>query len=51
MRGGSGNDIYYVDNVGDSITENPGDGTDRVKSRIDFVLILFINRVRIGLRS
>ncbi|MCC6469976.1 MAG: matrixin family metalloprotease, partial [Alphaproteobacteria bacterium] len=27
MIGGAGNDTYYVDNLGDVVTENPGEGT------------------------
>ena len=30
MRGGAGNDTYHVDDPGDVIEENPGEGTDRV---------------------
>ena len=38
MRGGTGNDTYYVDNIGDQITEIDGAGTDRIRSFIDFDL-------------
>ena len=38
MTGGIGNDNYYVDNVGDVVTELAGEGTDRVYSAIDYVL-------------
>ncbi|WP_338832174.1 calcium-binding protein [Bradyrhizobium sp. 27S5] len=38
MAGGLGNDTYYVDNVGDVVTENPGEGTDTVHSTIDYTL-------------
>ncbi|HEY0313320.1 MAG TPA: calcium-binding protein [Allosphingosinicella sp.] len=34
MAGGTGDDIYYVDNVGDVVTENPGEGIDEVRSSI-----------------
>jgi Ca2+-binding RTX toxin-like protein len=38
MIGGIGNEIYFVDNVGDVIIENFGEGTDLVRSFIDFSL-------------
>ncbi|MEA5582347.1 DUF4347 domain-containing protein [Nodularia harveyana UHCC-0300] len=38
MRGGRGNDFYYVDNVGDTITENAFQGTDTVFSTISYTL-------------
>jgi trimeric autotransporter adhesin len=38
MRGGLGNDTYYVDTGGDTVTENAGEGTDRVLSFTHFVL-------------
>jgi Ca2+-binding RTX toxin-like protein len=28
MLGGAGNDVYYVDNGGDAVVENPGEGND-----------------------
>jgi hypothetical protein len=31
MAGGAGNDTYVADNVGDSVTESPGEGSDRVR--------------------
>lgn len=34
MAGGAGNDIYYVDNLSDVVTEQAGQGTDRVYARI-----------------
>jgi Ca2+-binding RTX toxin-like protein len=36
LYGAQGNDTYYVDNVGDVIFEDPGNGTDTVISKIAF---------------
>jgi len=38
MAGGPGNDTYKVDDPGDSIVENPGEGTDLVSSSATFTL-------------
>ncbi len=38
MAGGLGNDVYYVDNAGDIITENSNEGIDRIFSEISFAL-------------
>jgi ELWxxDGT repeat protein len=38
MLGGQGHDIYVVDNVGDSVFEAAGDGTDLVYTSVDFDL-------------
>ena len=34
MSGGLGNDTYIVDNVGDQVLENPGEGTDTVQTTL-----------------
>ncbi len=38
MAGSIGNDTYYVDNTGDVVTENSGEGSDLVKSTITYTL-------------
>jgi Ca2+-binding RTX toxin-like protein len=38
MTGGAGNDIYLVDNVGDVVYENAGEGLDQVKSSVSHTL-------------
>lgn len=38
MAGGAGDDVYAVDDAGDAVLENPGDGTDRINSLISVAL-------------
>jgi serralysin len=42
MVGGDGNDTYYVDNVGDSITERNNQGTDKVFASVSYTLTDYI---------
>lgn len=39
MTGGLGNDTFYVDNIGDAVSENTGEGTDTIISTISFDLL------------
>ncbi|ASG24922.1 calcium-binding protein [Nitrospirillum viridazoti] len=34
LIGGAGNDLYVVDNAGDVVTENPGEGLDEVRTTL-----------------
>lgn len=45
MAGGAGTDAYYVDNVGDVVTENAGEGTDTVVSTISYSLGANVERL------
>jgi Ca2+-binding RTX toxin-like protein len=38
LSGGQGNDTYIIDNAGDAVNENPGEGTDTIKTSLSFTL-------------
>jgi Ca2+-binding RTX toxin-like protein len=38
LAGGAGDDVYYVDEAGDLVVENAGEGTDEIRSHISLVL-------------
>ena len=38
MHGGAGNDVYFVDDSGDVVVENVGEGTDAVFSTVSYTL-------------
>jgi len=38
LAGGAGNDVYYVDNVGDAVVENADEGTDGIHSSVSLAL-------------
>ena len=38
LIGGVGDDVYVIDNAGDVVTENAGEGTDSVRSSISYTL-------------
>lgn len=46
MTGGDGNDTYFVDNVGDSVVEQAGEGTDTVYTSIDYTLGANVEHLR-----
>ena len=52
LIGGTGNDTYVTDNVGDVTTENLGEGTDTVRSSVNWTLAANLeNLVLIGVTN
>jgi hypothetical protein len=47
MDGDSGNDVYFVNGLGDLITEQPGAGQDMVFSAVSYVLPAGIETLRL----
>ena len=47
MDGDSGNDVYYVDGLGDLITEQSGAGQDMVFSAVSYVLPAEVETLRL----
>ena len=45
MKGGAGNDLYFIDNIGDSITETANGGVDSVRSAISYKLGSFVENL------
>ncbi|MCC0016241.1 MAG: calcium-binding protein [Rhodobiaceae bacterium] len=45
MIGGLGNDIYVVDDVGDSVSDSPSGGTDQVNSYVSFTLFAYLENL------
>ncbi len=39
MIGGAGNDIYYVDNAGDTVDESSGSGVDTVRASVTYSML------------
>lgn len=48
LLGGQGNDVYLVDDTGDRVTENVGEGNDEVRSRVDFILAAHVERLTLS---
>jgi Ca2+-binding RTX toxin-like protein len=47
MAGGIGNDTYYVDNLGDIVTEAVNSGTDSINASIDYTLVLNVENLNL----
>ena len=46
LVGRLGNDIYFVDDFGDSVTELSGEGTDEVRTTVDYALGDHVEKLR-----
>ncbi|MBQ5964149.1 VCBS domain-containing protein [Massilia sp. ZL223] len=52
MAGGSGDDTYIVDNTGDTVLEQAGEGADEVKASVDYSLAANVENLTLtGVRS
>ncbi|MDQ1834352.1 putative Ig domain-containing protein [Massilia scottii] len=47
LFGGAGNDVYIVDNIGDVVTENAGEGMDLVQSLVAYTLPVNVEALRL----
>ena len=45
LVGGAGDDLYVVENAGDIVTENSGEGTDTVQSSVAFTLGAYVENL------
>jgi Ca2+-binding RTX toxin-like protein len=45
LEGAAGNDIYHVDSAGDVVTENAGEGTDLVNTKISYSLTAHVENL------
>src|SRR5438477_11015417 len=45
MVGGAGDDLYFVDNPGDAISELQNDGTDEVRTTVSYTLPDWVNNL------
>ena len=48
MAGGLGDDTYYVDNLGDLTSENPGEGTDTIYASLSWTLGANVENLVLG---
>lgn len=48
LVGGTGNDQYIIDNAGDVIQENDGEGVDGVSSSITYTLVNFVENLTLA---
>jgi Ca2+-binding RTX toxin-like protein len=45
LEGGLGDDLYYVDNAGDMVTELANEGTDKVSSSVSYTLTAHVEQL------